>query len=168
MIKAIIKILVGFLLFLFIGIKYDTEFYQAEFFIKHKPNLKVEYYSTIGESDFTLNDLRGNRKEQEMAYKEFVGNYYDSDFLDKLSFFIIPLMSLFFLSGIAQLLGIINRKNELINLGLGYLSNLILLFILFTIYWTLGIPGLFIIIGYWIFSALSIVLISRKLNRTIM
>jgi hypothetical protein len=164
MTKTIIKIFIGLVLFMFIGIKYDTEFYEPEFFVKHKPNFQVEYYSPTGDSDLTLNDLSGDRKQQEIAYQEFVGNYYDRDFLDNLSVFIIPFFSLLILSGILQLIGVTERKDQLKNFIFGYLSNLLWLFISFAIYWNLGINGLFMIIIYLTLSLLSIGVIYKKIK----
>lgn len=164
MIKTIIKLFIGIILFTFIGIKYDTEFYEPEFFVKHKPNFKIEYYSPIGESDLTLNDLSGNRKQQEIDYLEFVGNYYDRDFLDNLSSFIIPLMSLLILSAIVQLIGVIDRKDRLKNFIFGYVSNLLWLFVTFAIYWNLGVNGFLMAIIYLTLSLLSIIAINRKIK----
>lgn len=166
MTKAIIKIFIGITLFSFVGIKYDTEFYEPEFFVKHKPNFKIEYYSPLGESDLTLNDLNGDRREQEIAYRDFVGNYYDRDFLDNLSFLIIPLISFLILTGIAEITGIIDKKTKLKEFIFGYLSNLIWLFVTFAIYWNLNLNGLLMTIIYWTLSLLSIILINRKIKKT--
>ena len=166
MTKALIRILIGITLFSFVGIKYDTEFYEPEFFIKHKPNFKIEYYSPIGDSDLTLDDLSGERKEQEIAYREFVGNYYDRDILDNLSFFIIPLISLLILTGIAQISRLIDKKTRLKNFLFGYMSNLVLLFVTFAIYWNLNFNGLLMTIIYWTLSIISIILIHRKIKIT--
>ena len=164
MTKAIVKIFIGIILFTFVGIKYDTEFYEPEFFVKHKPNFKIEYYSPTGESDLTLNDLSGNRKEQEIAYREFVGNYYDRDLLDNLSFFIIPLISFLILTGIAQLIGMIDKKTQLREFIFGYLSNILWLFTTFSIYWNLKLNGLLMTIIFWALSLLSIIMINRKIK----
>jgi hypothetical protein len=42
----------------------------------------------------SLNELSEEKQDQESAYREFVGNYYEEDYLDRISYFIIPLMSL--------------------------------------------------------------------------
>lgn len=159
----VFKIIVGFILFTFIGIKYHPEFHEPSFFIKHKPSLKIEYFSPISESDLTLNDLTGKIKDEEIAYQEFVGNYFYNDTFDNLAIFIIPLMSTLILSGTLKLFGIIKKRDNWTNLILGYTSNLLLLFITFGIYWNLEIQGLIMIIVYWIFSTYSIMLIN-KLN----
>jgi hypothetical protein len=166
MTKAIIKIFIGITLFSFVGIKYDTEFYEPEFFVKHKPNFKIEYYSPIGDSDLTLNDLNGDRKEQEIAYRDFVGNYFDRDFLDNLSFLIIPLISFLILTGITEITGIIDKKTKLKEFIFGYLSNIIWLFVTFAIYWNLNLNGLLMTIIYWTLSLFSIILINRKIKIT--
>lgn len=158
MVKALLKIITGSLLFTFIGIKYDTEFYEPEFFFKHKPNLKIEYFSPVGESDLALEDLSGSRKKAEVDYREFVGNYYERDFIDNLAFPLIPLMSWLLLSGILKLLGLIRRTHSAVD----YLIHLVLLFVAFATYWNLHIPGSIMICGYWIFGTFSIVLIDRK------
>lgn len=157
----VLKIVIGFILFTFIGIKYHPEFHEPAFFIKHKPNLKVEYYSPISESNLTLNDLKGKIRKEEIAYQEFVGNYFYNDTLDKLSFLIIPLMSSLIISGILKVVGVIKSRDNWVKLFLGYLSNLILLFITFGIYWNLDVQGLIMIIIYLIFSAYTIVLVNK-------
>ena len=48
--KAIAEILLGLFLFSFIGIGYDREFNEQTFFIKYKPNLKLDYKSIIAVS----------------------------------------------------------------------------------------------------------------------
>ncbi len=166
MTKAIIKIFIGITLLSFVGIKYDTEFYEPEFFVKHKPSFKIEYYSPIGESDLTLNDLYGDKREQEIVYRDSVGNYYDRDFLDNLSFLIIPLISFLILTVIAQIIGVIDKKTQLNEFIFGYLSNLIWLFVTFAIYWNTNLNGLLMTIIYWILSLLSIILINRKIKIT--
>ncbi len=149
---------------MFIGIKYDDEFYEPSFFVKHRPNLKVEYYSAIGMQDLTIDDLEGNRKEEELVYREFVGDFYEDDLLDQLSFFIIPLMSLLILSGSAQLVGLIKSGSSLLKFVLGYLGNLVMVFTTFTVYWGLNIDGVSVIIAFWILSLASILLIDRKVK----
>lgn len=155
------KIIIGFILFTFIGIKHHPEFHDISFFIKHKPNLKVEYYSPTGESDLTVSDLEGKKREEEIAYQEFVGNYFHNDTLDEFSFIIIPLVSLLIISGTLKVFGILKNRDNWVNLALGYSSSLFLLFITFGIYWNLNISGLTMIIIFLIFSTYFIVLIDR-------
>jgi hypothetical protein len=95
---ALLKILAGLFLLMFVGIKYEPEFGEAAFFIKHKPNFKLEYFSLIGESDLAINDLDEKKRYEELKYQEFVGNYYNKDFLYYLVYFIVPLIGLLFVS----------------------------------------------------------------------
>jgi hypothetical protein len=95
---ALIKILAGLFLLMFVGIKYEPEFGEAAFFIKHKPNFKFEYFSPIGESDLAINDFDQKNQYEELKYQEFVVNYYNKDFLSYLTYFIVPLIGLLFVS----------------------------------------------------------------------
>ena len=73
------------LMLLFIVIKYDYEFHEPQFFIKYRPTYKINFYSPIGESDATVNDLNDYDKVEELAYQDFVveniGNRLDGDIL---------------------------------------------------------------------------------------
>jgi hypothetical protein len=62
------------LLWLFVGIFRDDEFYDPYLFIKHRPTLKVHFYSPIGMTDNTLADLTAEQRYEEIAFQEFVDN----------------------------------------------------------------------------------------------
>jgi hypothetical protein len=57
---------------LFCGISRDPEFYEPRIFVKHRPTLKIHFYTPIGESDLTLSDLTEDKKKEELLYQEFV------------------------------------------------------------------------------------------------
>jgi hypothetical protein len=60
--------LISFVLtWFFIGISADREFGDKSFFLKKTPNLKVKYYSPLGESDASLQDLSPDLQKEEMA-----------------------------------------------------------------------------------------------------
>lgn len=68
----IVGFIVMILMFLFIGIAYDSEFHEPNIIIKYKPSIKMKFSSPIGESDLTLNDLDDCDKREELAYQDCV------------------------------------------------------------------------------------------------
>lgn len=62
-------LLVGWL---FLGVYKDREFGNRRLFIKHHASLKVSFYSPLGQSDYTLNDLDPKRSQEEVLYREYV------------------------------------------------------------------------------------------------
>ena len=59
---------------LFCGISRDPEFHEPTVFVKHRPTLKLHFYTPIGESDLKLEDLNEDKKREELLYREFVKN----------------------------------------------------------------------------------------------
>jgi hypothetical protein len=57
---------------LFCGISRDPEFYEPTIFVKHRPTMKVHFYTPTGESDLTVLDLSAEDKKEELLYIEFV------------------------------------------------------------------------------------------------
>lgn len=57
---------------LFAGIFYDDEFYEASFFTKYRPAFKIFFYSPTGQSDMVLDDLPSDKQKEEIAFEEFV------------------------------------------------------------------------------------------------
>jgi hypothetical protein len=95
---------------LFVGIFRDDEFYQPELFIKHRATFKVNFYSPIGMQDIKLNELDSIKKNEEVAFQEFVINK-DIQFkfkkrLSYLPLILIQLTLTFFSIGLFT-----NRKN---------------------------------------------------------
>ncbi len=70
--RALLKIALGIFLLSFIGISYDDEFYEPDFFVKHRPSLQLEFKSATGQSDLNLKDLSFEGRKQQLLYQEFV------------------------------------------------------------------------------------------------
>ncbi|GLB52568.1 hypothetical protein NBRC110019_16080 [Neptunitalea chrysea] len=151
MFNSFLKIITAFLIFLFVGIKYHPELNEAHFFIKHKPNFKLEYFRPISDSDVTLEELSNDHLAEELAYREYVGDFMDTDILDELAPFFIALMSYLFATGLLELL--ISKKRRKRNspkrIITGYLGNLLLFFGSYAIFWNFHIKGIIIIALYF-------------------
>jgi hypothetical protein len=109
---------------LFCGISRDSEFYEPTIFVKHRPTIKIHFYTPTGESDMTLSDLSEEGKKEELLYQEFIVNQkVYTDNLDRLWFLppiLIQFMLTFFSFGIVRQNGI-KPKRLLIH----FLMNLI-------------------------------------------
>ena len=74
--KANFYIIIGIvfliLTWLFTGLFRDYEFYELSIFGKHRPTLKIYFYSPAGQSDLTLKDLSLDKQNEERAFQEFV------------------------------------------------------------------------------------------------
>lgn len=169
MIKNILFIVSGVIILSFTGIKYDTEFFEPAFFIKHRPTLKFNYYSPIGESDETLNELSEDRKKEEIAYQEFVGNYYQHDTLDNYAEIIIQVAVFLILFGsirLSQQVSRISWRNVLIENGIGFL----LFLCSFALDWGTSVPGQVSVALYLIGNTLVIYYFEKRImvkhNRT--
>jgi hypothetical protein len=88
------------LTWIFVGVFRDDEFYEPTIFIKHRPTLKVNFYSPIGMSDLQLKDLTPEKQRELLAFDEFVikqGIQYNSnDRLWYLPFVLIQITLTFF------------------------------------------------------------------------
>ena len=60
------------LTWLFVGLYRDDEFYEPNLFTKYRPTFKVYFHSPIGMQDLKVDDLPTDRKEEEIAFQEFV------------------------------------------------------------------------------------------------
>jgi len=62
-----------------LGLFQDREFATVYLFTKHRPSLKIFFYSPLGESDKRIEDLSRQKQNEETAFDEFVykGGGYD-------------------------------------------------------------------------------------------
>lgn len=70
-------IIVGFLAWLFLGIFIEREWGDTHVFLKHRPSLKVIFYSPLGEADRSYVSgkegyLTPDQEAEESAFVEFV------------------------------------------------------------------------------------------------
>lgn len=70
--RRILPLFLGMLLLSCTGLAHDPEFSEATPFLKHRPSLRFQFRSPIGESDMRLENLDPERKAEEEAYREFV------------------------------------------------------------------------------------------------
>ncbi|WMX14665.1 hypothetical protein [Aureispira sp. CCB-E] len=71
-ILPIVWILIGGLLLSFIGVKNHPSQGHRMVIVKHRPSLKIEYYSPIGDSKKLLEELSPEEQKEELLYREFV------------------------------------------------------------------------------------------------
>jgi hypothetical protein len=111
-ILAGLGLLFGLLTVLFCGISRDWEFYEPSIFVKHRPTLKLHFYSPIGERDFM--ELNEKDRKEVLAYREFVEDQkVYTDNLNRLWFLppiLIQLSLTFFAFGTARQDGIDSRR----------------------------------------------------------
>ena len=108
---------------LFCGISRDDEFYEHTIFVKHRPTIKLYFYTPIGQSDLNLTDLTEDKKREELMYQEFIdGQKIYSDNLDRLWFLppVLIQLTLTFLS-----LGITGIKIRKHGVLIHFLMNVI-------------------------------------------
>ncbi|GLB47891.1 hypothetical protein [Neptunitalea lumnitzerae] len=162
----LLKILIGLLLLSFVGIKYHPEFNEPDFFIKHKPSLKMEYRSPLAETDSDISLLSKQDQAEELAYREFVGTYMNYDLFDDIAPLIIALIMYCFSTGILQI-AIKRRRRKPNNLKrkiTSYLGNLMLFFVLYAFYWNVYSNGVVLIVTYAV-ASLSFQYVLFKWNR---
>lgn len=164
MYRALLKIALGIFLLSFIGISYDDEFYEPDFFVKHRPSLQLKFKSATGQSDLTLQDLSVEARKQQLLYQEFVVDQ-KRDFLDNLTLFLIPLTSLLILSGLLQLTSIISRKADWRHFLAFYGSCFLLFIISGVIVWNYQADGFVVSIIYAISCIAAIVKLDRIFKR---
>ncbi len=160
--KIILKLNIGILLLTFTGIKYDREWNEPSFFIKHRPTFTFEYYSITGESDVTIEDLKDDEtKKIEQQYIEFVDKQKDN-FLDQFAFLIIPLFLVLIISSCLQLLTVIPRKKHIKAFVFSYCSSL---FLLFFTYWNFfNVGGNILNLCFFILTTASIFYMYRNVT----
>jgi len=107
---GIILLIIAFILSLFIGVKYHPEFHEPTFFWKHRPTFKLNYNSPIGDSGRALDKLTGKKKQEELDFREFVGDYFENDFLDHFAVPVIPLISSLIGIGFFLIFQLIKKK----------------------------------------------------------
>lgn len=57
-----------------VGSYHHDEFGETHFFIKHRPIWKWSFYSPIGMSDATLDNLSIKEREEQQLFEEFVSS----------------------------------------------------------------------------------------------
>ncbi len=162
----VLRFMLGLTLLSFIGIQYGTEFHEPTFFIKHKPNFKISYFSPIGESDNALEDLAENLKIEVVKYREFVKSRNLSPAITWLTPLLIALSSFLITSVISNSYVLPNRKTKAWKLFLAkYFIHLFLFALCYWIYWNwLGYGfGILTIIFYWILCLVSSILIGNEI-----
>jgi hypothetical protein len=74
--KRYLYLAIGFLLLIITvlntGLYRDDEFHDLSIFLKHRPTFKAYFYSPIGMSDRTLEDLSPGQQGEMIAFNEFV------------------------------------------------------------------------------------------------
>jgi hypothetical protein len=114
---------------LFSGIAEDPEFSSRTLFVKHTPTWKVFFYSPIGESDITLDELDEKRRTEQLAYNEFVDDRLifsaNADRLWYLPVCLVQMALTLFSFAVS------NRLTSLKKIGIHYLLNQFVLLLVF-------------------------------------
>jgi hypothetical protein len=146
---------------LFCGVSRDPEFYEPTIFVKHRPTLKVFFFTPIGESDLKLEDLEKDSKREELLYQEFVVNHgIYTDNLNRL-WFVPPILiqlTLTFLS-----LGVKRVKIKKNGIVIHFLINVI--FSAFVVAFILHLDELWRLVGFiglMLLNILTTKLVERK------
>ena len=161
---GILKILIGLILFSFIGIKYEPEFVEPAFFLKPKPSLTIEYKSPIYGSDLSLEELKGPRRQQELDYREFVGSYYNNPVSDGIAFFLVPIMMFLLITGLMQVLGNEVNWRRRARFLIGIIGCLFFLVLAFLFYWNLGYNGYIMTALFMLMCILALLYLSNRFN----
>ena len=166
---GILKILAGLILFSFIGIKYEPEFAEPSFFLKPKPSLTIEYWSPLGDSDMRLEDLTGARRQQELDYSEFVGDFFDNnEVADTIAFLLIPLMMFLLISGFLHVFGLSVNWLYRARFLAGYFVCFAILILSFMAFWNCGYNGYFMTGLFVVFCTLILVYLSTQYKKKTM
>lgn len=76
--KKIVLISIGIVLVilarLWLGVYHHDEFAETHLFLKHRPTWKWTFYSPIGMSDKTVDDLSKEQKEEQLLFEEFISS----------------------------------------------------------------------------------------------
>ncbi len=75
--KRIIRVSLFSIFFLltfrmFCGVYIHDEYGEMRFFIKHRPTWKWEFYSPIGQSDLTIEELTLEKQIEQNYFNEFI------------------------------------------------------------------------------------------------
>ena len=60
---------------LWLGVYIHDEFFETHLFVKHRPIWKWKFYSPIGMSDKTMDDLSLKEQEEQKLFDEFVRDH---------------------------------------------------------------------------------------------
>lgn len=71
-ILPIIWIAIGSLLLAFIGVKNHPGENHRMIIVKHKPSLKLEFHSPLGDSKKLFEELTAEEQKEELLYREFI------------------------------------------------------------------------------------------------
>ncbi|MFB9077640.1 hypothetical protein ACFFLS_00975 [Flavobacterium procerum] len=166
---TICSIIFALITWLFVGLFRDDEFYEPNLFVKYRPTFKVNFYSPIGMQDLSLNELSPERREEEIAFQNFIINQQNRNNhnleLGDLPYILIQLTLTFFCFGILKTKkGLIYKKWQwIIHFGLGFLLTgfAIIMMMLIDIWFTL-IAGSLLIVAVNYFLLLLLTLKNRK------
>lgn len=162
--SGVIKLLIGVITLSFIGIKFHPELNEPSFFIKPVPNFKFQYYSPLSENGLHFEELSKEQQKEELSYQKFVGDYLQGNFADTLSPIIIAFMSFLIISGAFSL--IVSRKSRNRNswkrMLTAYLGNLLIFFLMFSIYWNFKPNGALVISAYFVLCILFVTLLYTR------
>jgi hypothetical protein len=74
LILAIIIVASGVMVRLWSGVYLHDEFAETHLFLKHRPTWKWKFYSPVGMSNLTIDDLTVAQREEQLYFNEFVSN----------------------------------------------------------------------------------------------
>lgn len=158
----IIWILVGALLLSFIGVKNHPSQGHRMVIVKHKPSLKLEYYSPIGNSKKILEELSPAEQKEELLYREFVKRS-ESHTIDNTALIFFQVGIYLIVLNLLKL--IFFRRKYKFKLGRFISLNVIGVAVamgVYQIYWTKGIELWMVLLGQVI---LNLVLIFPRLRK---
>lgn len=158
----IIWILVGALLLSFIGVKNHPSQGHRMVIVKHKPSLKLEYYSPIGNSKKILEELSLAEQKEELLYREFVKRS-ESHTIDNTALIFFQVGIYLIVLNLLKL--IFFRRKYKFKLGRFISLNVIGVAVamgVYQIYWTKGIELWMVLLGQVI---LNLVLIFPRLRK---
>ncbi len=161
-ILAIIYIVIGFILISFIGIKYHPEYEERFVIVKYKPSLHFVFYSPIGDSDLTLEELSPVLKKEELLYREFVKRPSGRT-VDNIALVFFQIALFLIISSLLQLLFF--RRKYRPKLGRVITINLIAFAVLlgmYQVFWTEDLTYLAIILIQIILNIVLIFPLLRK------
>lgn len=158
----IVWILVGGLLLSFIGVKNHPSEGHRMVIVKHKPSLKLEYYSPIGDSRKQLEELSPAEQKEELLYQEFIKRS-ESHTIDNIAIVFFQVGIYLIVLNLLKL--IFFRRKYRFKLGRFISLNLVGIAIamgVYQIYWSKELEFLIVLIGQII---LNLVLIFPRLRK---
>lgn len=149
---GILRILLGIVILLFLGIKQHPEYGDSSLFVKYRPSLKFEYYSPVAKYGTPYDNLTSEQLQDEQAYQQFVGDRFEGGLLQLLVPVGVPLMTFLMITGVLRVYFRNSKykrrfrfKRELTF----YLCTLTLFFIIYYLYWNFIGQGKFVIVLYF-------------------